>query len=338
MFRYILTSIFITLSTLTYGQGRHIIYQKDEGTASISGNVLDQVRGLPVAGKVIIYEVMEGPYLAIDTAVIDEGGGYIFESLPLGKYILWTSAKHVSSNYPTYYPQGEFYRNTEIIDLKENLQNINISMISLVPWIDARNFFGGEVKSDIELTNGLDSIVCTMYRGVSTEGGKLEYFMYDHTLTDQNGKFVFRTLETGSYLFHIEYPGIPSDLDAYFEYDESKEQVEIIATITNSKINISIENKPILKVNELFVSKMEGFPNPVTHNYILNYELRGSTEILQCCLYSSAGKLVLSDELDSGIGKHQKSIDLENLISGIYTLKVFNADRSITRTLRIVKN
>lgn len=344
MFRYISTSIFITLSTLTYGQGRHIIYQKDKGTASISGTVLNEFSGEPFVGEVIAYKIEDGPYMPIDTVELDEEGVYFFANLPFNKYILWAAAKEesVRNHYSTYYPHEEFYSNAGIIDLKENIDSVNISMIYIAfPVSEPGDKLDVKVEVDEGLyreSYGLSQIQCALFRKVQFADKSIEYLLNDFRRTDSKGEFYIGNMEPGQYLFHVEYPGIPSDPEAYFEIADYNYRTEIQAEITLSKINIQIEKISLIALQIANFPKMEGFPNPVTHNYILNYELRGSTESLQFALYSTIGKLVLSDELDSGIGKHQKSIDLENFRSGIYILKVFNADRSIARTLRIVKN
>ncbi|MFY0605355.1 MAG: T9SS type A sorting domain-containing protein [Cyclobacteriaceae bacterium] len=340
MTRFIVISIFIIYSTLVFGQTNDGANQKEGSTASISGTVLSEIANEPVEGMVIVYKIVEGPYIPIDTVGIDENGVFVFEGLPHHQYIIRARSKKSRSGglYPTYFPKAEFYSDAQIIDLIEDVDSANISMITLPPFIEAYSYFAGSVKSEVELPNGVQSIGCTMYRKVrSSRENPIEYVLYDYDETDMNGIFEYQDFEGGEYYLHVEYPGIPSDSNAFFEYNDYEFTTEITATITNSKINIVIEKVPILNVQQLYFSEIKGYPNPVINEYTLDYQLSRSTDDLQYFIYSTAGTQIASGRLASRVGAHQHSINLENISQGLYILTLTNADQSISRSLRIVK-
>jgi hypothetical protein len=86
--------------------------------------------------------------------------------------------------------------------------------------------------------------------------------------------------------------------------------------------------KPVLKV-----SQMDIFPNPVMDLLYFRY-LSASTSIKSVYVYDMMGRCLLQKDMDS---EKEGSIDVADLVTGLYILKFISEDDSII-TRKFLKN
>ncbi len=85
--------------------------------------------------------------------------------------------------------------------------------------------------------------------------------------------------------------------------------------------------------------KCKLYPNPITSNSKLSFDLNDD-QLLSIQLYDINGKLLktLIEDKNYSIGHHNVNIDLlENISEGAYILKIFNTDRTINKSINILK-
>ncbi len=91
-------------------------------------------------------------------------------------------------------------------------------------------------------------------------------------------------------------------------------------------------------VEEEFVLNYSLYPNPSTDFVVVNLENKGTEENITLTLYSLEGVIVFSETLFiAQKGTSSTKIDVSQLASGIYSLRVSNTDTGNFETLQIIK-
>ena len=91
-------------------------------------------------------------------------------------------------------------------------------------------------------------------------------------------------------------------------------------------------------VEEEIVLNYSLYPNPATDFVVVNLENKGAEENISLNLYSLEGVLVFSETLFiPQRGTTSTKIDISQLASGVYSLRVSNADTGNFETLQIIK-
>jgi len=152
---------------------------------------------------------------------------------------------------------------------------------------------------------------------ISTDGG----LTFPHTLVES-------TPNNGSYTFTV-----PSGLGIS---NKARLMIRAIDNVflnvnsTDFTINSNLSTNEVSKVNEFTI-----FPNPSNGIFILE---SNSSKNLSYSVYSIDGRLVSSKrDIEARSGKVSEKVNLSNLASGVYIIKVENDGQTTSKKLIITK-
>ncbi|WP_375578775.1 T9SS type A sorting domain-containing protein [Marivirga tractuosa] len=322
-------------------------------TANISGSVADANDFLTESGQIYLFEYIEGQ--AFDSVLLDNneffeilGADGVFEiqNLALGDYVLYVDNNE--NEYPellnTYFQNTIDWEVAEVISLRSNLQDLQITMAGEPQALNGTSNFSGYLEEEFEENSRVLPRRRVKKAGVSVrklvgssrdvnlkthlQNGELVAYME----TDENGEFSFPNLPAGRYSVKFDVPGVPMDeeSDIIFELTgEDQESLEVSALSDNGKITVNKVNYTANK-SEL-LSNVKVYPNPSTGSFRISI----TESISNIKVLSPEGRLI--HELSGFTNQSQEvEIDLSDYPDGMYFMQIEWKD-GVRSTNKLIK-
>jgi hypothetical protein len=300
---------------------------------AISGNVSTAAKANLPSGKVIIYGGSPGNYNIAAHGTIDNGYYEVSGMLP-GNYLVFAIPEpDFEYGLPGYFLGEDQWHYAFDVNIQGHTGNVNFE---LKPYIQANQGIGiieGLVSVGSDASYNPDIYDSDWFPSSSLKNDaarNIPVILYDENytplnfdLTNEYGEFGFSELAMGTYFIRIEKAGLYAD------------SVKIILSETSPDEEVNfLLNQGLVVLETYILSKtsLKVYPNPV--NKRLNLVLEKSPHPYQITLFSTEGKHIIS----SSVTVNEESIhtiDLDNLSSGIYLLKI--TTESLLYTCKIIK-
>jgi hypothetical protein len=240
-----------------------------------------------LAGEVLLYSVKsEGQYTLCQKIRLNGDGFYDFTKVANGNYIVKVIPHRPDNLLPTYYGNTEHWSEATVVKIANGVSQSldDILMIPIEP-LDGSSIISGYVNG----TNGgkksiLSSVVSNPVPDASVylqtyQGSAWKTIA--HTLTNNEGYFVFNNIPIGSYRLTLDVPGIEITNPPAVEITEDGQIVDNI--IFETTIGIA----DIIKKSG---SNIVVYPNP-SNGY---FTIASESVIESIELYDAMGKKVLT--------------------------------------------
>ncbi|MEN8156572.1 MAG: T9SS type A sorting domain-containing protein [Bacteroidota bacterium] len=301
---------------------------------ALGGTVRDR-SGAPVyPGLVKAYKTSwSGAYPVVDSIMLNESGGYLFEGLYPAGYMLLVvpDAKMYPDGLPTYLGDVTAWNdNTPLsiaVDTKATFMDITLVEIKNPTPADGSGEMLGNVSyaDDIVGTKGTKG---KPYKKASillvkkaVKKSTLADTLIAYVETDDLGDYVFENVPDGAYTLYVDIPGLPM-AESYdvviqgnkiiYGLDFEVGDEEIITTGT-----VDVESVPAT------ADRLSIFPNPGNGLLYIDLPATGDYRIR---IYNTVGKLVDSKEALSTAGLFR--MDVSGLQDGIYLIKIEGRGRT----------
>jgi len=307
--------------------------------ANISGNLIVSDTEFLTAGDVKLLKITDGAYDTSQVKPLLPTGSYEFENVILGDYVIIADPFDQERFLPTYHERAIQWDQADMILLNDDTTGVDV-MVEFQPEEltpdDGNGIVGGEVFTDfpeegsgrIEARRRVRRVGVALRRRRSSGRTDNEFDDFDlvaYTQTDDEGKFSFDNLPTGTYRIFIEFPGIPIDPTSFSEFTlgEDLDENEITLEATVFEDGIVIEKVEETGIPYDYLDELEIYPNPAEGgNLYVRVSARRGYEI-NFELLDLRGMIVKSEILDSiTLGNGIKRIDISDLSSGIYVVKI----------------
>jgi len=302
-------------------------------TVNISGQVFLGTNAVDT-GIVYLYKFHQGSglYSLVDSVAIITVASmnisyYYFQSIPVGKY-LTKIALNPSSNYINYYAPSYFgntihWAAATPFDLSNAIYDFPINLSEIIP-LNGSSSIEGKVLEGTAKAPG-DPIANIPIFLVNSNNQLVGY-----THSDLNGDYSFGDLAYDKYYLYadlINYVVFPSTTTSS-EADKWKQGINIY--ISKGKVTGLAEENMV--INEARV-----YPNPTSD--FINLEMNLNAEhILSVEIYNLLGNLVeepIHKEFFFS-GKQQRSINVEHLPNGVYSLVIKENDFKVKQVKVII--
>lgn len=157
---------------------------------------------------------------------------------------------------------------------------------------------------------GSFAVTDATHTALKTASGR-QYMGHKNASTFKNWEFKWTAPASGDVTFYYAYNNADND-------GESTNDV-----IYNGSVTISPKTSTGIKDIATKVSDLSIFPNPVSKNFGLSFNLKSNDEVT-AQLYSLTGELMstLISEEQMSAGTYNRNFDINNLAEGVYTLKL----------------
>ncbi len=294
---------------------------------NVLGGVVKDQSGVPVyPGLVKAYKSSRsGAYPVVDSTILDESGGYLFEGLyPAGyRFLVVPDSKMYPDGLPTYAGEATAWTDAKILpvaaDTKVTFLDITLVEIPRLTTEDGSGKMSGNVSYEDEAggTKGTKgkpykkASILLVRKAVkkSTLGGDVTAFVE----TDDLGNYVFENVPDGEYTLHVDVPG----LSMIETYDVVIVAGKIVSGLDFEVSNAGINTSGNVGMESISVDRISIFPNPGNGLLYIDLPGRGDYRIR---IYNTVGKLVDSNEALSTAGLFR--MDIAGLQNGIYFIEI----------------
>lgn len=259
-------------------------------------------------------------------ALTNDNGEYYFDYLPYGEYIIASFAlgnEYVPGFYTDKNTPAFTWEDATIIkhDGYTPLKDINIVLTKMQEKQGVGNIngkissLGGGIKEDREgeAISGA-TILLIGEDGVANKYSK----------SANDGKYNLNNLANGKYQLIVDKVG----------YLSHKEWVEVKdAEIINGH-NIELFPIDVTSVDDnITIENIAAYPNPASSN--VNFEIDANSNNVTIEVYNLMGMKQLSIDKNTVIGKNLVNINVENLPSGQYLVKIIDSNKISASTIII---
>jgi PKD repeat protein len=270
-----------------------------------------------------LYKVEETKIIPIDTAIYNDTlGYYLFPQLIEGKYFVKADMLPASTLYnaflTTYFSNSIMWEAADTIFHYSTYWQYDINMAPA----STMTFGPGGIEGVISFGNGKGPACNVEILLLDNENNPLGV-----THSDENGNFAFDDIAFGTYKVHAEVTGkntLPVNLTLNGN-NPSFEDVQLFIqdNFVSGNINAISENEFIEGVSDIF-------PNPVVDKIQFSVNFSETTDLV-LTLFNSNGQLVNVYNINSYPGENNIELDITNLTSGIYLLKITDKSNQVVR-------
>ncbi len=233
----------------------------DSSAISIKGNVSLNAPSIGSINARLLLEDSNNLFSTIQE-LTTRNGNYAFYNLDPGSYLVQGFIDTVSSESPTYWPNGFYWDEGATIILSEDLENLNFTLVQTgtLQWGSGKIF--GTIKDE----DGNDLVNTTV--GLENSSGDIQKFI----VTNEFGGYEFSTLPYGDYWLGADIPGIPT-LKKFIQLSAQNPENEANFSINGGWLISGISSDPIYSIYpNPFESKLtvEGVHEPPTGISIYN--------------------------------------------------------------------
>ncbi len=310
---------------------------------SLSGEIFDE-DGLVDITKGTLYLFTSGDPNSGNQLIVDGMNDYSFTDLIEEDYTVRFTPDSVlyPGGLPTYLGNVLTLAEASFVTANTDLTGQDIHMVNKPE--DGTG--DGQINGNLQEEEGLKHT--TVSTGTSTKAGDAleNIFAYlvnsgtgelaGYSVTDTAGYFEFTGLEDGSYIFIVDYQGIPMDAaNPLLTIDQSNDSINILSTVYIGKISFQILATGLEDI--LSGKGMVIYPNPASsHVYIAASDGLFKHGIKRIYLHDMQGKAVM-DWMSPHQGKGSFKIDLGNIPGGLYVLTVAGTEKSYALRIVIIK-
>ena len=282
---------------------------------NISGQVFAGTSPIDL-GYAYLYSHNIGSIVPVDTFEIDTIGAYYFHQIATGFYIikaeLDSNSIYNNQYFPTYYGNVLTWATSSSVNLIQNLNNIDISMIAVPGPIPGPGNIGGDLSSSGYKSGKLGGPV-----------PDIEVLLFDdqnaHLTLDysnSSGSFYFANIAYGTYVVHPEIVG-KSTIPATITIDANNPSATLHFVVDSNNITLGVDD---LKLhNEINISEV--YPNPFNNYVYIDISLNKPTK-LKMTILDLVGKELSTREIETSAGIHKYKLDVDNLPQNIYYLQI----------------
>ena len=276
----------------------------------------------------LLYKEFKNGYIVpVDTvrltSVTDTLGVFYFYQIMEGvhkvKILLPTSSSHYGDYAPTYYGDNLFWDKTSALNLFQDISQANIQMKEIIHSSGTNQISGDLYYNGSKLNK----------QGVQLMLLDASLNVYDYTYTDNNGHYVFDDVSSGSFYVYAELTG----------YYSIPGNVLLNALDTISNLNVNLTNKTATAfIGESDKNKTLGlkvYPNPVNQHLNLAFD-KAIPEAFNYEILNSMGQQIMVGNI--GENSPGLRLDVFDLPSGLYFVRIYSKDGRISANSSFVKN
>ena len=298
-------------------------------------------------GDIIIYKYTANLSQWDSLTITPIGGTYTFNNIDSGLYVL--RAMPTATNIQvTYAPNSISWQGATVINHGcTNNTTQNIDLIGLAPialgtgvitgTITEASGFGARMSNESKPMSPGTPIGGIIVKGGKNPGGQ----MFVQTITDGSGTYTLTGLPltgTDDYFIFVDIPGLDTNLTYHYVLTASNNQINgLNFTVDSIYINPVVNYVTgISNDQSVLESKITLFPNPANQKFTLEYELIKSANVL-IELFDVVGhkvKTISSNSFEEK-DKHSHSVNIEDLSTGVYFVKLKINDSETTIKLII---
>ena len=270
---------------------------------------------------------------AIDSTITDSQGFYLFST---GEPVVYVKAAPDSLTYPnelpTYFDTSAVFQTADsivVIPCDSNTSNFSTTGGSNP---GGPGFLGGIVSQGAGKDEGVgDPIPNLNLVLVDQNGTELQ-----HTVTDQNGHFLFSGLNYGSYTVWVDKPGVDNALGPVIAVADNRNTDDLLFSLHS----FYLEVLPPVGVEELIPSIIEQVtvaPNPNKGQFLLTLTTASDVDQVRLTVMDILGHQWEYQTIDMESRNLSKQVNLQDLPVGVYFLQIQADHEKITKRLVITK-
>jgi parallel beta-helix repeat protein len=281
-----------------------------------------------------------------DISFTDEFGNFKFNNLFAGEYVFYAviDTSNVVSYMPAYHPNKERWREAYVHDLKGDIYEIDIRL----PIIEQQLPIGeGSISGKFLLpnyaSNTFDTYCQPWFKDenvlLCSEGlsnitifliGTNSNIVYDYTLTNNIGKFLFTGLPFGTYRIQAEVAGFDSETSSILTLSPDN------STVTDVLLNIEAFQKIGIYIPNHYKNEknFSVYPNPSSNVIHVDCENFEGDELYNLTIFNFQGQKVQQTDIQTVNDKI--SIDITNLRNGVYQAKIMGQE--VTKAFVFIKS
>jgi protocatechuate 3,4-dioxygenase beta subunit len=305
---------------------------------TVSGKVLDPNGNAVTSGKVIAFEpsINQVKYEIVDVdKTLTSTGDYTINVHKGRDVILYAvpDPDNFAGLMPTFYQKADrwskatpvVYNNSTTGEdiYTRNRPSVTSGQGNIRGKVVKGVNFAGLNKRDSRLTKGdpLANINC----GVVHTG---QDSIYQITTTDDSGRFEFDGLPEGNYDLRAEVPGIPVDTGGANDFNidqDGNTHKNVRLVVDSDKITVSTNtsvNQPLTPSDEF----VKVYPNPGNHVQLYLRHQEGGTANYTIQILDVTGAIVQEREKKLSTGAHKIPMQVNDVQSGIYFIKVTSSN------------
>lgn len=326
-------------SIVDFGQGNYCGCE-----LYISGNIVEPNMGA-AADSVLVtlyrYDPMPGQYVVHDTITTDASGGYIFEYLPAGNYVV--KAEPSQSKYPnlvkTYFNNtinATQWDSAEVIMVQcgINPMTYNFTLVQGVSqsgtWTCngyVYQYYGYEPTNKKAPGDPIGDIDITVEQ---SPGGAIS-----STTTDPQGYYEFTGLNNNAtFIVRADIPGLPNDSIYTLTVNPGDAALDSLNFYVDSVGVYILAEDLFTGVTTKFGDKVDFklVPNPTNGQVSLFINLE-SSESLDIRVVNVMGENVFAKQYIANKGNNKIQLDLSDFSQGIYFVRISQGENYLIRKL-----
>ncbi len=317
----------------------------------IFGSITDpDLNPYPKGDVIVLGIVVDGPYEQLDTVLVDGNADYLSEDVDLGDYLLLMRPNFDEDPefIQTYTGNSIFWIEADTLELQQPLtEGVDINIQKVVEVVKGTAEIAGIVDIDFPEEARVDIIDarkrvkragCSIRKSRgSIRSDEDIWELYAYVESDDQGQFAFPELPEGTYLFNVEYPGIPMNPASDIQLDvKPGDKLNIEAIITPDQITVNDLTLGLPRV----VGELELYPNPtVSGKTQLDYQIDRNIKDFELRVWTLSGTEVYQEMIPHQLGKHSTTLDVSGFNDGVYLLHLEDSGQNVMIQLKmIVKN
>jgi len=297
---------------------------------SISGTVLDSVKGIGVHARVIVYRDRwttpdDGRTARAYTTDTDSLGAYTFAQLPPGTYIVF--AVPLGDYAPAFYSTDSINTSwktaTELTIDGNSINNINIYVKEIAAGLNGYVSISGNVKA-------------------TTASGFMVYArnnkgVLGFSTTDNAGNYSIDGLAPGTYSVSVSKPGYvdPASQVVSVSYSSTGTPHSATASFSISEVTGVV---PTTTLQPTTFTLEQNYPNPFNPTTTISYSIAASSRVTLRVFNLLGQEVATLVDQRQNAGSYQVKFGNSNLTSGVYFYQLRVGNNVIqTRRMLLVK-
>jgi len=279
----------------------------------LGGNVFAGIYQLD-QGFAYAYKSENGVITDVYSDFIDTLGYYLFYPLVAADYYVKVEPSPNSAYFndfmPTYYGDVVTWEDAVLINLDQNIYTADINLVPMNQAAFGPGQIAGTIMHGTTLRDNTPAVDVQIM--LANEGGEFVGLAY----SDEDGKFAFSDLPTGTYMLYAEVTGITMVPGEFTLTEENTQIADISMIMTDDEIYFgpnSVETLDDITVSEIY-------PNPVSQVLNLDIGVLNPTAVT-VRIVNQLGQEISHQQLSLQHGQTLK-ISTADLHQGMYFLEV----------------
>jgi hypothetical protein len=259
------------------------------------------------------------------TAITDETGGYIFNDIEVGDYVIKVTpnADLYPNLFPEYFNDAYVWSDASIISLP--CANFETGLM-LAPVLDGTNTIGGNIETGVVggkmSASTLENVSVWLMNGTDNTPVSLSY-------TDAEGNYIFENIPNGDYAVKVDITGLNMDSVYTISLTGNNNLLNLDYLVSDKSIFISDVVTKLEKSNTI---SFKAYPVPFTE--VLTILIDDNSIVNAIHLKDMNGKIVWNESNATLLSK-SININTGNFAKGVYFLEMIGANGSAIK--KVVK-